>query len=94
MTRPKSERRCFGALLERVFRIWLGLSKGMLFDASSCHSLGASALVHKTIRFVRNDVNATFSAFHMADVTADPLLCRVKPAGKQSNYTPCILGTI
>jgi len=32
MTRPKSERRSFGTLLERVFDVQFNLSKGMLFD--------------------------------------------------------------
>ena len=32
MTRPKSKRQDFGALLERVFHIKLSLSKSMLFD--------------------------------------------------------------
>ena len=32
MTRPKSERRSFGTLLERVFHVQFNLSKGMLFD--------------------------------------------------------------
>ena len=32
MTRPKSERRCFGALLGRVFHVQFTLSKGMPFD--------------------------------------------------------------
>ena len=32
MTHPKSERRCFGALLGRVFHVQFTLSKGMLFD--------------------------------------------------------------
>jgi len=31
MTRPKSERRCFGALLGRVFHVQFTLSKGMPF---------------------------------------------------------------
>lgn len=31
MTRPKSERLCFGALLGRVFHVHFNLSKGMLF---------------------------------------------------------------
>ena len=31
MTRPKSERRCFGALLGRVFHVQFSPSKGMLF---------------------------------------------------------------
>lgn len=32
MTRPKSKRQSFGALLGRVFHIKLSLSKSMLFD--------------------------------------------------------------
>ena len=32
MTRPKSKRQDFGALLERVFHIKLSLPKSMLFD--------------------------------------------------------------
>lgn len=32
MTHPKSERRCFGALLGRVFHVQFTLSKGMLFE--------------------------------------------------------------
>ncbi len=33
MTRPKSERRCFGALLRRVFHVQFNLSKSMPFGA-------------------------------------------------------------
>ena len=32
MTRPKSKRQGFGALLGRAFHMELSLSKGMLFD--------------------------------------------------------------
>ena len=32
MTRPKSERQSFGALLGRAFHIKLSLSKSMLFE--------------------------------------------------------------
>ena len=39
MTRPKSKRQDFGALLERVFHIKLSLSKSMLFGRLTMKSL-------------------------------------------------------
>lgn len=82
MTRPKSERRCFGALLGRVFHVHFNLSKGMLIDTPNFQNIADSDLIHEAIWFVRYDIDATFSAFHVADIAADSLLCRVKATSK------------
>ena len=60
MTRPKSERRCFGALLGRVFHVQFSPSKGMLF--------GIGVLIH----CICEPDQLTLSTKHLPDGTRVP----------------------
>ena len=56
MTRPKSERRCFGALLGRVFHVQFSLSKGMPFDITFlAFKLLFEKILHHFFAFIRTD---------------------------------------